>query len=151
MKKTDSTWKPGRGKLGALAPLIGDWEAETETPMGLVKCTRSFTPVLGNAYVQLIARWNFKEGVYEEQAFFGIDDTRRLSFWSFTSDGKHSHGTLAEVSDIHPKAVGFEAEMPAGLARMVYWPSQTGGMTWAVEAKTKKGWKRFTEHHYQRR
>jgi hypothetical protein len=96
----------------------------------------------------LTARWEFNEGVYEEHALFGVDDNKKLAFWSFTSDGKHSQGIIADASDIHPQAVGFEAQMPAGLARMVYWPNEMGGVNWAVEAKTKKGWKRFTEHHY---
>ncbi len=150
MKQATSVWKRGRGKLGALTPLIGNWEAKAETPMGPVRCLRSFTPILGSAYVQLIARWMFKKGVYEEHALFGIGDNRKLAFWSFTSDGKHSQGIIADVSDIHPQAVGFEAQMPAGLARMTYWPNEQGGINWAVEAKTKKGWKRFTEHHYWR-
>ncbi len=148
MKKTAYPWKKGRGKLGALAPLIGSWEAKAETPLGRVRCTRSFTPILGGAYVQLIARWEFKKGIYEEQALFGVDDNGKLAFWSFTSDGRHSQGAIADASDIHPQAVGFEAKMPTGLARMVYWPNEMGGVSWAVEAKTKKGWKRFTEHHY---
>lgn len=149
MKNTGSAWKKGRGKLGVLAPLIGNWEAKAETRMGPVRCTRSFAPILSGTYVQLIARWEFSDGVYEEHAFFGVDDGKKLAFWSFTSDGKHSQGVIADVSDIHPLAVGFEAQMPAGLARMVYWPNETGGVNWAVEAKTKKGWKRFTEHHYK--
>ena len=35
--------------------------------------------------------------------------------------------------------------------RMAYWPDETDGYYWAVEAKNKKGWKRFTEHHYYKR
>ena len=27
-------WKKGRGKLGPLAPLLGSWIAESDTPMG---------------------------------------------------------------------------------------------------------------------
>jgi hypothetical protein len=38
--------------------------------------------------------------------------------------------------------------MPAGLARMIYWPNDDGSINWAVEAKNKKGWKRFTHHKY---
>ena len=148
MNKTVSTSKRGRGKLGALAPLIGDWEAKARTPMGIVRCTRSFTPILGGTFVQLIARWEFKKGLYEEQALFGVDDNRKLAFWSFTSDGKRSQGTIADVRDIHPQAIGFEAQLPAGIARMAYWPNDAGGVNWAVEAKAKRGWKRFTEHHY---
>jgi hypothetical protein len=74
----------------------------------------------------------------------------QIAFWSFTSDNKNSQGTIADVSDIHPEAIGFEARMPAGLARMVYWPDEEDGYYWVVESKTKKGWNRFTEHHYQR-
>jgi len=118
--------------------------------MGPVECSRSFVPILQNSHIQLIARWKFDKGMYEEQALFGTDRDGLVGFWSFTSDGKQSHGVLSDASDVHPKAVGFEAEMPAGLARMIYWPNQEGGFTWAVESKSKKGWRRFTEHHYQR-
>jgi hypothetical protein len=31
---------------------------------------------------------------------------------------------------------------------MVYWPDEGEGFHWVVESKTKKGWNRFTEHHY---
>jgi hypothetical protein len=56
--------------------------------------------------------------------------------------------TLRELHHLHPQAIAFEAKMPAGLARQIYWPNADGGFDWAVEAKSKKGWKRFTEHHY---
>ena len=62
---------------------------------------------------------------------------------------KKGRGTLADVTDLHPEAVGFEAEMPAGRSRMAYWPAADGGFHWVVEAKTKTGWRRFTEHHYR--
>jgi hypothetical protein len=141
-------WKKGRGKLGVLRPLIGTWKAETDSPEGPVKCSRTFARVLEGAYVQLTARWEYAGGVYEELALFGKGSEGQLCFWSFTSDGKRSQGCLADVSDLHPQAVGFEAEMPAGLARMAYWPDETEGFHWVVEAKRKKGWKRFTHHHY---
>jgi hypothetical protein len=117
--------------------------------MGTVRCSRTFTSILGGTYIQLVARWEFgkRRYVYEELAVYGIHD-RNLRFWSFTSDGKRSEGTLADASDIHPHAIAFEALMPAGLARMIYWPNDGGGFNWAVEARTKKGWKRFTQHHY---
>lgn len=79
-----------------------------------------------------------------------LNSDGRVAFWSFTSDGKNSSGTMADVTDIHPEAIGFEAQMPAGLARMAYWPDGGDGFLWAVEAKNNNGWKRFTEHHYQR-
>ena len=99
--------------------------------------------------MQLSARWEFGGNKYEELALFRPGEKGQLQFWSFTSDGKRSEGKIADVSDIHPEAVGFEAEMPAGLARMAYWPDEQEGFHWVVEAKTKKGWRRFTEHHYR--
>ncbi len=85
---------------------------------------------------------------YEEIALIGVGDDGHPGFWSFTSDGKRSWGTKADVTDLHPEAIGFEADMPAGRARMAYWPDATNGFHWVVESKTKKGWHRFTEHHY---
>jgi hypothetical protein len=148
----DKLWKKGRGKLGFLQPLLGRWAAEAETPMGPVRCTRAFEPVLHGAYVRLEARWLFGGAAgkaYEETALIGAGDGGAVCFWSFTSDGKRSQGTAADVTDLHPEAVGFEAQMPAGFARMAYWPDGDGGFFWAVESKTKKGWQRFTEHHYR--
>jgi len=143
-------WKKGRGKLGFLEPLLGAWTAEATTPMGPVKCHRAFTKVLGGTRIQLSARWMFgPKGTYEELAIIGVGDDDAVCFWSFTSDGKRSQGVAADVTDVHPEAVGFIAKMPAGLARMIYWPADDGGFHWAVEAKNKKGWKRFTEHHYR--
>ena len=52
------------------------------------------------------------------------------------------------MTGIHPDAIGFEAQMPAGPARMAYWPDAVEGFRWAVESKNKRGWKRFVEHHY---
>lgn len=146
-KKT--AWKKGRGKLGVLAPLIGAWEAESDTPMGRVRCARRFSHILGGSRVLLEAVWHLPGGkVYQEHAIYGMDDSGALAFWSFTSDGKHSRGSLTDASDLHPEAVAFEAQMPAGLARMAYWPDDGGGLNWVVESKTKKGWNRFTHHHY---
>jgi hypothetical protein len=147
MAKKGNTWKKGRGKLGVLAPLTGSWKAETDSPMGKLKCTRVFEPVLGGQYIQLTAQWIFAKGTYTEHAIIGMRDGK-LSFWSFTSDGKNSQGTIADGTDVHPEAICFEAQMPAGLARMIYWPHEETGFNWAVESKTKKGWNRFTQHHY---
>jgi hypothetical protein len=150
MAKSAKRWKSGRGKLGFLAPLLGEWSASAETPMGPVKCTRVFEPVLGGNYIRLTAKWYFGKGVYEEVAMIGVKADGNVGFWSFVSDGKNSNGVVADVTDIHPEAIGFEAQMPAGLARMAYWPDDADGFHWSVEAKNKKGWKRFTEHHYKR-
>jgi hypothetical protein len=148
MAKKTSTWKKGRGKLGIFQPLIGSWEAEADSPMGKLRCTRVFEPVLSDNYIQLTAKWHFTKGVYQEHALYGILDGV-VNFWSFTSDGKNSQGMISDGTDIHPEAICFEATMPAGIARMVYWPNEDGGVNWAVESKTKKGWNRFTLHHYK--
>jgi hypothetical protein len=142
-------WKKGRGKLGLFEPLLGQWRAEAVTDLGIVACTRTLSPVLQGAYIQLTAEWEFTKGVYKEIAFFGVNSDGKVAFWSFTSDKKQSHGILADVTDIHPEAIGFEAGMPAGLARMVYWPDDDEGFHWAVESKTRKGWNRFVDHHYR--
>jgi hypothetical protein len=147
MKTNNSTSKKGAGKLGVLNPLLGTWQATAESPMGKIRCTRTFTKILGGKYIQLVARWEFGKKIYEEFAVYGVKDNI-LSFWSFTSDGKRSEGVLADGKDVHPDAIAFEAQMPAGLARMIYWPNEDGGINWAVEAKNKKGWKRFTQHKY---
>jgi len=104
-----------------------------------MKCWRSFEP-FGKDYVRLEASWGPTEGMgYREIALFGKAGAR-LTFWSFTSDGKRSQGVLSDGSDIHPQAVAFEAQMPAGLARMVYWPTDDGeGFFFVVEIRIKSG------------
>jgi len=147
MKSKNVDWKNGPGKIGVLTPLLGAWQAVAASPMGMVHCTRAFTPILNGKYVQLEASWEFGVKIYKEFAIYGINNGK-LSFWSFTSDGKRSTGTIADGTDIDPHAIAFEAEMGPGRARMIYWPNETGGYNWAVEAKKKKGWSRFTLHHY---
>lgn len=142
------SWKKGRGKLGRFDPLIGKWRAEADSEVGEVVCTRTFARILDGAYVQLTADWQYGSKSYKEMALIGVGPDGNIWFWSFTSDKKQSTGHLADVTDIHPEAIGFEAEMPAGLARMAYWPGEEEGFNWVVESKTKKGWNRFTEHHY---
>ena len=144
-------WKKGRGKLGVLEPLIGDWVAETDSPMGRLRCTRTFSKMHGEKWISLDAVWEFGGGKrYVEHAIYGADAGGTVKFWSFTSDGKRSEGELVEAPDIHSQAISFEAEMPAGTARMTYWPNDDGTVNWAVESKTKKGWNRFTHHVYTR-
>ncbi len=140
-------WKKGRGKLGLLQPLLGDWVAEGNSPAGPFICTRSFKRVLEGKYIRLEALWQLSGRRYEEIAMIG-DDHGQLCFWSYTSDGKRSQGHLSSAREIHPDAICFEAQMPAGLARMIYWPRETEGFFWAVESKSQKGWNRFTLHEY---
>ena len=124
-----TSWKRGRGKLGPLDPLLGAWVAAADSPMGPVACQRTFSRVLNGAYVTLDAVWDFQGKKYLEHAVYGVGEDGALTFWSFTSDGKRSVGTLADGSDVHPSAIAFEARMPAGLARMIYWPAEDGGVT----------------------
>lgn len=139
-------WKPGRGALGRFKPLIGSWRAEAGSGPS---CTRSFAEIWRGSYVRLEARWEMGPGkAYEEIALFGKDRGGALAFWSFTSDGKQSQGAPADGTDVHPQAIAFEGEMPAGTARFVYWPADGEGFYFAVESKTKKGWNRFLRHHY---
>lgn len=153
-------WKAGRGKLGAFAPLVGAggalaWVARAKSEMGPVRCTRIFTSILGARFIQLDAAWTIGGGdavvtrTYREHCVFGPDSDGVIGFWSFASDGKRSQGRLADGTDVHPKALCFESRMDAGLARQIYWPDAAAGVRWAVEARTKSGWRRFTEHHYQ--
>ena len=143
-------WKKGRGKLGFLAPLIGSWVAVADSPMGRVRCSRTFAQVLNGHYIELRARWDIGPGkTYEEIALIGPTDAGEVGFWSFTSDGKRSTGLVTDVTDIQKDAIGFQAQMPAGIARMAYWPDGEDGFHWAVESKNARGWKRFTEHHYR--
>ena len=146
MTKKNALWKKGRGKLGILAPLLGTWKSEADSPMGKLKCMLTFEP-FGSNYIQLKAHWEHPKFVYEELALYGVLNGK-VRFWSFTTDGKQSHGSLSDGRDVHPEAIAFEAKMPAGLARMIYWPREDGGFNWAVESKNKKGWRRFTEHMY---
>jgi len=149
MAASKTLWKKGRGKLGIFDPLLGTWTAKAETPMGPVACMRTLAKTLNGSYLELRAEWKFGKGSYLETALIGVRADGKVAFWSFTSDGKHSEGELTDASDVHAEAIAFVAEMPAGTARMIYWPDATDGFHWAVESKNKKGWKRFTEHHYR--
>lgn len=142
-------WKKGRGKLGMFAPLIGSWivrEDSKERPN--LQCTRTFSHSLQGKYIELKAHWTAANLDYEDLTLFGVNGQKEVNFWSFQSDGKQAHGFLATADDIHPEAICFEAQMPAGYARQVYWPDEKEGFHWIVESKTKKGWNRFVHHHY---
>jgi hypothetical protein len=115
-----------------------------------MRCSRTFSP-LGKGWIELDARWQIgpaKE--YRERAFFGAGEDGRLACFSFTSDGKRSVGHLADASDVAGEIIAFEALMPAGLARILYWPLNDSrpGFHFAVESKTQKGWNRFLEQKF---
>lgn len=141
-------WRAGRGLLGPLKPLLGDWKTlngEGSTPAASMRCTRSFTP-FGKSWINLDARWQIGPAQeYREIALFGKGEDGLLACFSFTNDGKRSVGRLSDGRDVDPDAIAFEAEMPAGLARMIYWPLENGqpGFNFAVESRTAKGWNRF--------
>jgi hypothetical protein len=147
-------WRKGRGKLGMFDPLRGTWLAASDSPRGSMRCRRVFQSILRGKFLQLSARWEMgpaSAGLgYEETAIIGADNDGQICFWSFTSDGKRSQGALADATDLHAEAVGFEADMPAGHARMAYWPAENGQLRFVVESKTKQGWNRFVDHTYRR-
>ena len=148
-----TAWGRGRGLLGPLKPLLGSWRnvSDDARPASRASCTRTFEAALGGGFVRLSALWPDAAGPgrsYEELALFGSGTHGALSFWSFTSDGKHSEGHVTDGSEVHPRALAFEAQMPAGLARLIYWPAEAEGFHFAVESRTKKGWNRFLLHHY---
>ena len=80
MQNKKPIWKKGRGKLGPLQPLLGFWEAETDSPMGKLKCSRNFKTILADKYIELHATWEFKSGAYEEKAIYGAAD-KGILFW----------------------------------------------------------------------
>ena len=152
-----TVWKKGRGKLGPMEPLLGRWMARTESPMGALTCVRDYQK-FGDGYVRLEAEWRIgakgadtkgADKPYREVCLFGPDKDGVLTFWSYTNDGKKSSGRLSAAPDVHKQAVCFEAEMGHGTARQVFWPADSGGMHWVVEARTKKGWRRLADHHYR--
>lgn len=145
---TPINWKKGRGKLGIFHPLLGDWRAEDESEMGKIIIERSLSKTLNDKYIQLSVKWHLPDSLYEEHALIGVNADKDINFWSFGNDGKQSQGYMTDVTDIHPGAIGFEAHMPAGTARLAYWPDEVEGYRWAVENKTKKGWNMILEHHY---
>lgn len=143
-------WKKGRGKLGIFDPLIGDWISKGSKDQRNQYCTRSFKYDLGKNYIIEDVVWHFGDKKYIDHTIIGLDRDKVITFWSFTSDGKNSTGKFADVSDIHKQAFGFEATMPAGIARQVFWPDEEDGFNWVVESKNVKGWKRFVLHNYKR-
>lgn len=141
-------WKTGRGKMGFMAPLIGQWLAiDPDTPMGKVVCIRTYAYILNRKFIRLQADWDIGDGkkTYTEIAHYGLNSDKTPAFWSFTSDGGQSYGELADVSEMHAGARGFHADMPSGLARFGFWPTDDG-MIWAAEAKAKSGWTSMIRH-----
>ena len=138
----------GDATLRSFAPLLDrTWVAEGDGPMGRYTCERRFERVLQRKFVRMTVEWEFDEKTYEEIAMFGRDPReKRLAFWSFQSDGKNSHGVCVAADDAPEGAVVFEAEMPAGLARMLLWlTDDRSRLRFAVENRTKKGWNRLLE------
>lgn len=142
------SWEKGTNALGPLAPLLGDWRTEPPPPdaneASATPCTRSFQP-FGPDWVRLEAVWGEGPDAYREIALYGMDGEETLAFHSFTSDGKRSNARLSDGTDIHPQATAFEAKMPSGAARVIYWPRKDGaeGFHFAVEMRTGTDWTRF--------
>ena len=141
-------WRKGAGALGPMAPLMGNWRTDPPPPdaneASATPCTRTFQP-FGPDWVRLEAVWGEGEDAYREIALFGMDGQETLAFHSFTNDGQRSNANLSDGTDIHPEAVAFEAKMPNGAARVIYWPREDGaaGFRFGVEIKADGVWKRF--------
>ena len=146
-------WTKGRGLLGPMKPLMGRWitaNASGSSAAAGMHCRRTFSP-FGKSWVELDARWQIgPDKEYRERAFFGAGEDGSLAFYSFTNDGKRSVGRLAEAADVPDRTIAFEAQMRAGLARMLYWPldDDRPGFWFAVESKTAKGWNRFLKQQF---
>ena len=144
-----SLWKNGRGAMGRMAPLLGQWVAEEDSKLGPVRVELRFALAAGNTTVVKQAIWWLRgKKSYEEIAVFCKGDEAPLEFVSFTSDGRRSEGRVTADQDAPSDALVFQAQMPAGLARMLYWKETREGFHWAVESRGKKGWNRFIQHHY---
>jgi hypothetical protein len=147
---TAKVWKTGRGLLGPLTPLLGDWRATAQMKGQAFECRRSFQR-LGKGWIRLDAAWDVPNGPYLETALYGPGDDGELAMFSFTSDGRRSMGRRTDGADVDPQALAFKARMPAGVARMVYWPLEDGepGFRFAVENQVKAGWNRFLTQVYR--
>lgn len=142
-------WKKGRGKLGVFEPLIRSWicnkgSKDRTNP----QCIRTYKYGLSDNYIIADITWFLGDKNYTDHTIIGLDENKIITFWSFTSDGKNSTGKFCDVGDVHELAFGFEANMPAGIARQVFWPNEENGFNWAVESKTKKGWNRFVTQKF---
>lgn len=144
------TWIPGKGPLGPLDPLLGEWIAQADSPMGPTECRRLFAPILGGRWIELNAFWLTGEALYSERALYGPDHDGTLAFWSFTSDGKRSQGRQCDGTAFHPLALAFEVQLVHGVARFAWWPRDGGDAAFVAEARTATGWQRLVEHHCRR-
>lgn len=138
-------WESGPGLPGPLKPLLASWVSPPdEQDAASLRTTRTFRP-FGEGWIELDARWEMEDGgPYREIALYGPGSDGVLGFHSFTNDGKRSEGRLADGTDIHPDAIAFEAQMPAGAARVIYWPLEAGeGFHFAVETRTTGDWNRL--------
>ena len=141
-------WKKGRGKLGALDPLLGAWETRADSPQGPIRCVRTFSSILGGSYVRLAARWELPGSVYEEHSVYGAPAGAPLGFWSFTSDGQALRGDGRGLHRSASRGGGLRgadaggARAPGLLAR--------GGRRDRLRGRVAepKGWSRFVHHHY---
>jgi hypothetical protein len=154
--KTSPAVEKGAVRVNAAAGMrrlkryIGLWVTEGKGPMGTYRCERVFEELRGGKYLRLTVVWDIPGGKYEELAVYGVDPaSRRLRFWSFTSDGKRSEGELTAPADVAKDALCFEADFSGRRARMIWSPVGPEGFTVAVEARNKKGWKRFLEQQFR--
>ncbi|MEO1027556.1 MAG: hypothetical protein AAFX02_00725 [Pseudomonadota bacterium] len=140
-----------RKPVRILEPLLGSWRHSGDSDLGTLICTRQFVPILGGHYVRLEANWQYddpKRDDYTELCIFGSGRDKALGFESFINDGSRSYGFATTATDAYSDAVAFQAEMPHGISRQIYWPETDGVWKWRVERKVKSGWNQIIEHTY---
>ena len=137
-------------RLRLLDPLLGEWVARGESPLGPYTCRRRFSRVLRRTHVQLDTYWEYAADTFDERTIFAPHEDFGLQFWSFSSNGEQSNGHLTAAGGLSEQAVVFEALTPSGRMRMSYWPTGTNDVVvFVVDTKSRSGWSRLLEHHYR--
>jgi hypothetical protein len=139
-----------RDPLVLLDPLLGEWVADGESPVGPYRCRRRFTRVLGDSFVQLDIHWEYASAFFDELTIFGADEVHGLQYRTFDSNGEQSVGHLSAAGGLSEDAMVFESLTPTGRLRMSYWPTGIAGIVvFNVESKSGDRWKRLVEHRYR--
>jgi hypothetical protein len=79
-----------------------------------VNCIRTFAKVLAGNCILLNAKWEFAAKTYEELAVIGLDNDK-ISFRSFTFDGKNSKDKLQTAQMFIPKQFVLKHKCPQDL------------------------------------
>ena len=127
------------------------WIFQGTGSMGDYTCERRFERILGGKFVRMEVLWQVAKHTYGEVAIFGktapgVDSSHKgLCFSSFTTEGKASLGLQVTPEDLSTGGIAFEADMPAGRARMMLWPEGREVLWLTVASRNASGWKPFLE------